>query len=103
MLYAALCENEAGVQVWIEYLSGDLLAFWSGPSNGIALAEHEFVAGTWGDTGGLMASAMLGTGWFARTGKVAAAPPDEVNEIWKVSPLGIEWLTTQSVGKTTSV
>lgn len=99
MLYAVLCNIDGAVQVSVEHLNGDHMASWSVSPNGTVLGKHEFIAQTWGDTRGLMTSAMLGTGWFARTGKMAAVPSDESNEIWKVSPLGLEWLSAQRVDR----
>lgn len=96
MLYAVL-EQEPFIQVRIERPDGCPYGapFWSIAVCDLPLGRNEFVANTWGDHHGLMASAMFGTGWFERTGRDVAAPADEVNEVWRLSRLGVEWLDAQ--------
>lgn len=91
MLYAVLQGGEV-VHVGIELPDGAAYASWSVSVPGIVLDANEFVAQTWGDTHGLMASAMLGTGWFLRTGRRVALPAGEENEVWRLSDLGCEWM-----------
>lgn len=93
LLYAVLYEHN-GIQVLVEHSNGTQYACWSIPAVNRPLGEHEFIARTWGDQHRLMASAMMGTGWFERAGLEIAAPADEFNEIWRLSPLGREWLVT---------
>lgn len=93
MLYAVLSDS-IGVHVAIERPDGVAYGVWSVQAPGIMLEANEFVAQTWGDTLGLMASAMLGTEWFMRTGRSVAAPAGEVNEVWRLSDLGKEWVDT---------
>ena len=61
LLYASLVRDPC-IRVAVEWPSGELFAEWSVPAHSLHLAASEFVARTWGDTRGLMASAMLGTG-----------------------------------------
>lgn len=92
LLYAVL-QRQPGIQAHIERSDGRTLGqSWSVPCVGVSLGTNEFVANTWGDTAGLMASAMMGTGWFERTGRSVCFPQGEVNEVWRLSKLGLEWL-----------
>lgn len=92
LLYAVL-QRLPGIHVHIERSDGTTFGqSWSVPCCGIALGPNEFVASTWGDTRRLMASAMMGTGWFERTGRSVCFPQDEANEVWRLSELGLEWL-----------
>lgn len=105
MLYA-LMSRESGIRVWIEQLSGVFYGEWSLNASDAALATDEFCADTWGDHNGLMASAMLATGWFERTGRefnypVWHAHSDAVGEIWKLSALGVQWIAAQDLKATT--
>lgn len=105
MLYA-LMSRASGIRVWIERLNGAFYVEWSMQVPDVPLAQDEFCAGTWGDHLGLMASAMLATGWFERTGREFAYPRtpiynDGVGEIWKLTPMGIQWVVTQhEIGQT---
>lgn len=64
----------------------------NGPSGPLRwFCKQEFVALTFGDHGRLMADAMMGTGWFERTGRSVAAPAGEINEVWRLSRLGMDW------------
>jgi hypothetical protein len=92
LLYALLAQEPAGIKVWLELPDGSFYADFSVPAPGVPLARNEFVARTWGDYKGLMASAMMGTGLFQRTGKEIAHPVEEVNEIWQLSSGGVEWV-----------
>ena len=92
LLYAVLARG-ACVRVDIERPDGT--PYGSGFSvhvDGVALGPSEFIAGTWGDHRGLMASAMMGTGWFERTGRSVPLPAGEENEVWRLSQMGAEWL-----------
>lgn len=92
LLYAVL-QKQPSIHVHIERSDGTTLGrSWSVPCFGVALSTNEFVASTWGDTAGLMASAMIGTGWFERTGRSVCFPRGESNEVWRLSELGLEWL-----------
>lgn len=92
LLYAVL-QKQPSIHVHIERSDGTTLGrSWSVPCFGVSLGPNEFVASTWGDTAGLMASAMMGTGWFERTGRSVCFPQDESNEVWRLSELGLEWL-----------
>lgn len=96
MLYA-LMSKAPNIRVWIEHLNGTFFAEWSVLAGAVGLEIDEFCADTWGDHGGLMASAMLATGWFAQTGREFAYPIDHlhndgVGEIWKLTTFGAEWL-----------
>ena len=96
LLYASLVRDPC-IRVAVEWPSGELFAEWSVPAHSLHLAASEFVARTWGDTRGLMASAMLGTGWFVRTGRGVITGSGEPNEVWRLSDLGEEWVSsTQS-------
>ncbi len=93
LLYANLTRT-AQIRVDIELPNGALYAEWSLSGHGLTLAPGEFVARTFGDTRGLMASAMLGTGWFDRTGQETYTGADERNEVWRLSDLGVEWIAS---------
>ena len=94
-LYASLdCDKR--IRVDIQFPDGSLFADWSLPVSELGLDPREFVARTWGDTRGLMASAMLGTGWFIRTGQEVTTSSGECNEIWRLSDLGVEWAAAVS-------
>lgn len=102
MLYALMARtNGSGIRVWVERLDGIQYGDdWSVyvPGLALALVRDEFCAHTWGDYAGLMASAMLSTGWFMKTGKEFRFPESHVHndgsgEIWKLTHLGMVWLS----------
>lgn len=93
MMFYAVLKAGAEIRVAIEHLDGrPYHPEWSVPAGDVVLQPLEFVARTWGDHHGLMASAMLGTGWFERTGGSYCTPTGEIHEIWRLSPLGVAWL-----------
>lgn len=101
MMYARLSSNDVSIRVWIERIEGGQYGDgWSIHHPEINLGKNEFCANTWGDHHGLMASAMLSTGWFEKTGRNFAYPAahvhnDGVGEIWKLTDAGIEWVEAQ--------
>ena len=92
-LYATLT-HVPHIRIAVEWPNGTHYADWSLYGHSSDLSPNEFVARTWGDTRGLMASAMLGTGWFVRTGRGVITGSGEPNEVWRLSDLGEEWASS---------
>ena len=95
LLYALLdAPPDEPIRVWIEQPLGTFYArFYHDAPYGL-VRPNEFIARTWDDPLGAMSRAMLGTGWFERTGDEISYPTDEFNEIWRLSELGIELLAS---------
>lgn len=104
MLYALMTRSN-GIRVWIEKLDGTRYGEdWSVYVPNTSLDSDEFCANTWGDHLGQMASAMLATGWFMKTGKEFRYPEshpmsDGDGEIWALTHLGIVWLSASELSK----
>lgn len=100
ILYALMVRDQR-IRVWIERPDGTFYAPWSLENSNCNLSAGEFFANTWGDYHGLMASALLSTGWFKKTGKESIYPPGHIyddgwGEIWALADAGSAWLDSQA-------